>query len=702
MSAQKMLDLTACAREPIHFPGSIQPHGLLLVVDSESDLVLQAAGDVASLLGSKGPVLGRTLQALLGFSLAALIQRADTKLLREPTYLGTASPRGASGELIVTAHLVAEAVVVEVSPSIRPASAAETLASIRSITERIGGSAGLIEACQLAAVEVRRIIGYDRVMIYQFLPDGSGSVIAEVKDDSLAPLLNHRYPASDIPTQARELYRRNPIRLIPDVGYIPVPIAPTITPTTNQPLDMSHCVLRSVSPVHIRYLKNMNVGASLSVSLLPRGELWGLIACHNTTPRLVSYEAHEACRHVGQILSQQVRARQESDGHRVGRELGAARDKAMRALIGADDPGALLLQANPDLQAIVPSHGIAVTRKGNIAIAGRTPTEAQVRKLVAWLEERISGNGLFVSDCLVNEYPEANDFTSEACGVLAIVLPDEEPVVVTWFRMEQVEEINWAGNPHEPVDPSSHLGELNPRKSFATWRETVKGRSRPWEMVDLDSVQGFGARASFVLQQKRVRELNNLLERANAQLATLAAADGLTGLANRRAFDERLNKEWLRASRPPRRSLSMIMLDLDFFKQYNDYFGHVMGDECLKQVADVLQKGRRTPDLAARIGGEEFCLLLPETDAKGAMSLAETVRTRIESLQLPHPKSHLGVVTASLGVAVADPSGGVQGFMWAADKALYEAKESGRNRVVGAHSDGDPARIGSESRLIEQ
>jgi diguanylate cyclase (GGDEF)-like protein len=190
-------------------------------------------------------------------------------------------------------------------------------------------------------------------------------------------------------------------------------------------------------------------------------------------------------------------------------------------------------------------------------------------------------------------------------------------------------------------------------------------------------------RAAFILQQKKVRELNHLLAEVNEKLAALASTDGLTGLANRRAFDQYLEKEWARARRPPYSPLAVIILDLDFFKQYNDHYGHVLGDECLKQVAKVLQSGRRVSDLTARIGGEEFSVILPATDIDGAMTVAETLRRRIEGLRVEHMRSPMGVVTASFGVAVATNDGNekIQDVMQAADKALYGAKENGRNRV---------------------
>jgi diguanylate cyclase (GGDEF)-like protein len=683
MAVAELTDLRVCDREPIHIPGSIQPYGVLLVVDPTNDLILQATANSERLVTFHGSVIGCTLEKVLGISLAALVQRADIVLLGEPTFLGVVRPFGECGELTITAHRVDGAVIVELEPAAPVETAARTLAKLRSITERIGGASDLLEACTLAAWEVRQITGYDRVLIYQFLQDGSGAVISEEKDAQLPPFLNHHFPEADIPKQARDLYRRNVIRTIPDVSYIPSPLLPVLSPLTKQPLDMSNCVLRSVAPVHIRYLVNMGVGASMSVSLLPHDKLWGLIACHNKTSRPITYEARETCRHVGQIISQQIRAHQEADGYRIARELSGARDKVMRALMDAADPGGALLCLSAASEEVVPSDGIAICWNDTVITAGDTPSESLVRQLATWLKSRPIGTAPFATDRLSAEFPGAAPFTFEASGLLAVVLPGDDALTLMWFRREQVQEIAWAGNPNKPVVFGGSPNELNPRESFATWKETVRGRSRPWEAVEIESVREFGPSVAFVLQQKRVRELNILLEDTNKRLAGLALTDGLTGVANRRSFDECLQREWARTVRT-HKPLALIILDLDFFKQYNDQYGHIMGDECLKRVAKALQIGRRAADLEARIGGEEFSLLLPETEIEGAMSIAETVRAYIQRLRLAHAKSPLGVVTASFGVATATAgrTKTIEDLVRAADGALYEAKKQGRNRVA--------------------
>jgi two-component system, chemotaxis family, sensor kinase Cph1 len=690
-SVEQAHDLAACAREPIHVPGAIQPHGLLLVVDPDSDGVVQGAGDAAALVGFDGPLPGATVQAVLGTSLADLLRQGGVAVRHQPTYIGTLHAPGGRGDLTLLAHWVHQVAVVEALPAAPSASAAATLADIRSITEHIGGATDVLEACQRAAGEIRRITGYDRIMVYRFLPDGSGAVIAEVRHPDLTPFLNHRYPESDIPAQARELYRRSAIRVIPDVGYTPAPLVPPADPPGGPPLDMSHCTLRSVSPVHIRYLKNMGVGASMSVSLLPRGDLWGLIACHNTTPAQVPYEAQEACRHVGQILSQLIAARNDTDAERIAHSFATARDSVLHDLAARDEVGAIFTVC-PGLKTIAASDGVAVaggptSAAERVATAGHAPDKARILRLAEWLEPRLASAEYLVTDSLAEDWPEAAEiasgFASGIGGLLATRLPGDDPLILMWFRAEQVQEVMWAGNPHQPLDPATGPGSLNPRASFATWVEKVAGRSRPWELADIESIRAFRPAAAFILQQQRVRQLNRLLGEANRQLAALASSDGLTGIPNRRAFDERLREEWTRAARSGR-PLGLIILDLDFFKQYNDHFGHPTGDTCLKSIARLLDDTRRATDFAARVGGEEFALLLPETDRDGALAVAEATRANIERLGTAHPKCPAGIMTASLGVAClqAGKAETAHDLMKMADRALYEAKRQGRNRVV--------------------
>lgn len=681
------LKLYLCSQEPIHVPGSIQPHGLLLVLDTETGLVLEMAGDPQAVLGDNAVGQGASVAAVLEGRLAALLPKDGRELGSEPIHLGDLQAGPGHPPLTVTAHRVAGRTVVEIEPAGPSSSARAVLSFVRASVERMNGASGLEGACRSIVADVRQVTGYDRVMIYQFLEDGSGSVIAEHKADNLPAFLHHRYPASDIPSQARELYRRSPIRVIPDVAYVPAPLVPTGTLTTMPTLDMSHCTLRSVSPVHIQYLKNMGVGASMSVSILKKGELWGLIACHHGGPRPVSFESREVCRHLGQTLSQYIEARDEAEENSQKLELGRARDLFFTELAGASDPKAFLRERISDVQALIPAHGVVISMSDEIISSKHAPPSGKLAALAEWVLQTVPPSGVFGSDCLSEHYAAAEGFTVSSSGLLAVVLPGDRPVVVLWFRAEQVQEVIWAGNPHAVGQPDTSTGALTPRRSFDQWAETVRGRSRSWSRAEVEAAHLLRARAALVFQEHSIRQLNIQLQAANVRSAALARTDDLTGLANRRALGERLTEEWARVVRYDR-SLAAVAIDVDHFKKYNDHFGHQAGDECLRKVAKALRAPGRTTDFPARSGGEEFVILLPETDLAGAKALAEVVRAAIEQLRIPHPASAGGFVTASIGVAAtrAGAVGSPEGLLHEADKALYSAKEDGRNRVAVASS----------------
>lgn len=676
-------DTSACEEIPIVTPGAIQPHGLLFVVDPETDVIRQIAGDVAGRTGFAGPVVGALLESVLGRSLAELTQPPKAAIGEIPSYLVTVGPFGERPALAIIARHSRGVTIIEAIPAGPPASAASILAMVRSTALNIAAAVDLPEACELAVKAVRRISGYDRVLVYRFRADATGAVVAEAREPELPAFLHQRYPASDIPKQARELYLRNMIRIIPDVDYRPAPLIPPYLYPGLEPLDMSECILRATAPSHLKYLKNMGVAATMSVSVIVDGALWGLIVCHNTSPRALPFETLEVCRHVGEMLARKLTAYEVAERYRIARAYAEARGRNERILWTASDPVAVLLELGDDIVAVVRADGMAACWKGLISTTGAAPSPSEIGPLAVWLRARMSGDDVFSTDRLPELYAPASAFAAEASGLVAITLAGDHPVLMLWFRKEEVEEIRWAGNPYQPLTPGGPGEPPQPRLSFEPWIETVRGRSSPWDPLDLESALDFAERTTFVLRQVALRDLNASLLDANEKLAAQALTDALTGLANRRAFDQRLRREWSRASRLGT-SLALIMIDLDFFKQFNDQYGHGAGDDCLKWVARILEQGRRGADVTARIGGEEFAVLLPDTPPAGAVRVAETLRAELEAGRIPHARSPFGVMTGSFGVgiAVADRALGPESLTLAADAALYDAKESGRNRVV--------------------
>ncbi|MFC3080056.1 histidine kinase dimerization/phosphoacceptor domain -containing protein [Phenylobacterium terrae] len=502
------LDLTQCDREPIHIPGAVQPHGALVVVDRATLRIEQAGGGCAQLLGSAPEsLLGRlvtdAVPAAAGLSLDEAFSGA--------TYAG-ALPGGSGGELDCVVHSVGDKLVLEFEAApARRRSAAEMARTVETIGSAFGAARTLSQLADIAAARFRELTGFDRVMVYRFLPDETGSVIAEARADALEPFLNHRYPASDIPRQARQLYLRNVIRVIPDVGYAPSPLL--AQDLGEPPLDMSDAHLRSVSPIHIQYLKNMGVAASASVSIIRDGQLWGLVALHHRTPRGLSFDDRSLCRLLAASLSHQIASLEDAELYRERLRSRAAEDALFSLLARGASVDEALESHAPDLLEVVRAHGAAVRHGDKVTTAGLCPDPDKLLTLADWLLERPEP-GVFATDSLSRIFPAASVYPETASGLLAVTVSTSDRRQLLWFRAEQVEEINWAGNPHKPVDAASDVGALTPRKSFDLWRETVRGRAQPWSSVEAEAAGRIARTVAELQRTQSIARLNESLRRA--------------------------------------------------------------------------------------------------------------------------------------------------------------------------------------------
>lgn len=501
MSEALELALEACAREPIHTPGAIQPHGVMLVADRTTQEIAHAAGDVAGLLGCDA-WLGRTLGAVLGDDVAARVAQV--------TQSGEAGGHAAHmGRLDVAAHLDGETLIVEVEPGLGALPASVLLSQLESASAAFERAPTLKALCERAAVEFRRLTGFDRVMIYRFLDDEAGAVLAEDAAPDMPSFLNHHFPGSDIPAQARALYVRNLVRAIPDVSYRPAPVQPAWT--APQPLDMSDCSLRSVSPIHMQYLANMGVSASASISIVKDGLLWGLIACHHRTPKLMPYDIRAGSRALAGGLARQIRAKEETETFRERLRLRSLGDEATARYVGSGGIDANLAEGVSELRDALRADGVAALRAGVLHVDGVHPAETEIRALADWVLER--GAEPLATDRLAELYPAATAFAAQASGLLALVVSADEPFVILWFRAEAVEVVNWAGNPHKAatLGPNSAL---SPRTSFEAWRQTVRGRSRRWTLAEVDAATRLRESLLDARGRRRLRSLNARLSEA--------------------------------------------------------------------------------------------------------------------------------------------------------------------------------------------
>jgi two-component system, chemotaxis family, sensor kinase Cph1 len=280
-------------------------------------------------------------------------------------------------------------------------------------------------------------------------------------------------------------------------------------------LDMSDSILRSVSPIHLQYLKNMNVAASASISIVKDGILWGLIACHNETPLRIAYDIRAACRTLVSNLARQIKTREEAEAYRERLRLRGSQDDTMALLSRHGSLEEEIVNHVDDLSRLIPSDGFAVLRGQELLLSGTCPPEEDVRKLADWLIAR-SVESIFSTNRLIVSYPAAEQFQGVAAGVLSVLLSVEERWLLVWFRAEEVQIVKWAGNPHKAIELKP--GEtLSPRSSFEAWQETVHGHSRRWTLAEVEAVGRFRRELLEFRQNRRLRELNRQLIETGAE-----------------------------------------------------------------------------------------------------------------------------------------------------------------------------------------
>lgn len=480
------VDLSNCDREPIHQLGAIQPFGFLIAFSSDW-MIRRASANVArhfdlaadEMLGTHASSYFHD-EAIHALRNRLTLLRGDDALER---LFGVHALRGRDGAYDLALHVSGDTIIVEGEPCTAD-TAGDTASTLRAMMGRLDEKEALADFFHEGARQVRALTGFDRVMVYRFERDGSGVVVAEAARSGIGSFLDLRYPASDIPTQARRLYLRTPFRIIADVDGKPVPIVPP-RDEFGAPLDLSLSVLRSVSPIHIEYLKNMGVRASLSISIIVEGKLWGLFACHHYGgPRCPGFERRSMAELFGQMFALKLESRERKA---LSIYEAAARATSDRLLAAVASDGGLL--DDPEwlgsrLREVVPCDGIAIWIGGKVAYSGATPPPAAFATIVRRLNAMASGR-VFATDHLADVLPQAVDYADVGAGLLAIPISRSPRDYVLLFRQELVRTVTWGGDPHKPAELGPHGARLTPRQSFEAWSQEVRGRSLPFTDPEL-------------------------------------------------------------------------------------------------------------------------------------------------------------------------------------------------------------------------
>ncbi len=511
--AGEMITLQNCEDEPIRIPGSIQRHGFLILLDEENDRVLAASENAEEFLGIP-------LKLILGAETEALFERELLSVLRAIvvsdetsgllTYLGSYKMRGELYSVVM--HAVDRKRVLEFELLDRLVSPELMNAVITNFVTTLSKLGSEMELLQAITKQVKDLSGFNRVLLYRFDGAGHGTVLAEENDGILPSYLDLRFPASDIPSQARELYVLNTVRIIPDASYVPSPLL-GVAGRSMATFDLSMSLLRSVSPIHLEYMRNMGTLSSMSISIVCEGKLWGLISGHHAEPRFVPYLVRGACDLLTKMVSSQLVAFRTAAKLEKMVHFHAVQRSMLTQMAAENDYISAMTTQMDYLTQVTDAEGSALIIDTQCETGGRTPGKGAIRRIASWLEGQPDLK-LFESHHLGQRIDWAGEIRDVASGLLAIRISDVRQSYVMWFRPEEVQTVKWAGEPESILDEKKRL---YPRTSFSAWKEHVRGRSAPWTEMEVESAREFRT-AVMTISLKRAEEAVELSEARFQQL----------------------------------------------------------------------------------------------------------------------------------------------------------------------------------------
>ena len=569
-------DLSNCEREQIHLAGSIQPHGVLLLMSEPDLVVIQASANAESLLGLNAPVVGQRLEDFAGDLQRRVLGLLDTPLDTLPVAVRCHIGESAAPLDGLLHRPPGGGLVLELEPAGPPIALTRT---IERALQRIIECTALRALCDETAMIFKELSGYDRVMVYRFDDDGHGEVFSEEREAELEPFLGNRYPASDIPQIARRLYERNRIRVLADVNYDPVPLFPRLSPISGKDLDMSMCFLRSMSPIHIQYLKNMGVGATLVISLVVGGKLWGLISCHHYSRRVIQFEVKAVCELLAEAVATRISALESFVQAQVELSVRRLEQRMIEAISRDGDWRSALFDGSQALLQPVGASGAALMFDGQVFTVGDVPGTLQLREIGEWLDRMGARDAVVATSSLGIDQPDFTQLTPVASGLVATAISPTPGEYLMWFRPERVRTIVWAGNPFKPIVVGDNPMDLSPRRSFSQWHQLMEGNSEPWTAADLTAARLIGRTvADVVLQFRSVliliaqSQLEQVFQqvRISEQPVIVADPDGRILLSNG-AFEQLLP-----ADHPPLCEISDLLSLFVEADQVRTRFGNML------------------------------------------------------------------------------------------------------------------------------
>jgi diguanylate cyclase (GGDEF)-like protein len=646
-----------CKAAELHLLNSVQSFGGLIAIDRQTELICACSANVREFTGKRP-------EDLLGQKWSVLFRPDQVSTLFKPdSSPGLHLPQIQHSELngqtwLMANHSINKLTLVEIEAN-QTEPYQFGFADRVTYLKALGATDSPEGASMLLLERVAGISRFDRVMLYKFLPDWHGKVIAEVLTPGVQGFLGLRFPATDVPASARRLYLINWQRIIANIRSDSVPI---IRALDSEPVDLSFSQLRAVHPVHIQYLKNIGVEASFSVSVVVAGRLWGLIACHHLSPKTVSLRERQLCEELARITAIHMT---DMKAMQLEKERAGLRE-ALAAILGAlrvqDSNKRAIISQLAQIREAFRAEAILARLDDQNFHGGQVPEDISLSALLNWLEiydrDAISASTTLINSTLA-KYPALVRFAS---GLLYIPLGGQDFLLL--MRPEQIETVSWAGKPQSVAVIGDDVTDLTPRASFQAWTEQVEGSSELWSQVEVESAS-------------KLREL--LIEYIEkVRLETMALRDPLTGLANRFMFEKAIEKAIRFAIRDGTVS-AVYVLDLDKFKPVNDTLGHAAGDELLIEVGRRLTALMRSRDVVARLGGDEFAIV--QWDLRRVQDADQTAERMLKEIRRPFTIQGQSVeIGVSIGVSMC-PLHAIEydELLEGADLALYQAKLAGRN-----------------------
>jgi len=480
-----IVNLTNCDQEPIHIPGSIQPHGFLVAFDEQYKTTFCSANVQQHLGITPAQLLHKELNEVFGTNAAAAISghlQTLSAVVTEPLVITLHNQKFSAAIHKSNNTWVAEFESLENAEPRLNTVFSQTLQFVQYMQQ----AQTLQQLCARVAAEIRSLTGYDRVMVYRFDKDYNGEVYAESKRDDLEAFLGLHYPHTDIPVQARQLYIKNLLRIIVDVNYQPVPLY-TVDDGSGNNLDLSLSALRSVSPIHIQYLQNMGVGATLTISLLHEGKLWGLIACHHYSAKYIDHYTRINALLQGHFLTSQIDVRQSAEEYALSNNVNLSLSSLLNDAFVPNRASLQAIISNPALLGLCNAAGVAIVLDDVIYKNGQTPADGEILGITAWAAKKYP-HQVFSTSNLAAEYSGLTQ-CAVASGIIFCALSSLTEASITWFNPETREEVRWGGDPEKAIVKDENG--LHPRKSFETWRQVARCQARDWHKPELTAAANY-------------------------------------------------------------------------------------------------------------------------------------------------------------------------------------------------------------------